>query len=278
MIKKKLFSIIGNPISHSLSPLLHNYWFKKYKIVANYNLLQIDESDIEKTLDKVRKSEISGINVTLPYKQKVLPYLDKVVNDAKSCNSVNTIYLDQNKKLVGDNTDVYGFQAGYLKEVVDKSQTNQNALVLGAGGVSPSIIYSLKKSNINNITVTNRTYEKGIFLKKIFPFIQILKWEEYEAELKNFDIIINATSLGLKGNENFQSLFKDFKSSLIYIDTIYNPIQTKMIKHLKSNNIKTFNGLEMFMYQGQKSFYLWNKVNPEINDEIIDLLMSKIND
>ena len=241
-------------------------------------MLQINEDEIQETLDKIRKNEISGINVTLPYKQKVLPFLDKIVNDAKLCNSVNTIYLDQDKNLVGDNTDVYGLQAGYLKEIVDKSKVNQSALVLGAGGVAPSVIYSLKKSNINNITLSNRTYEKGVFLKKLFPFIKILKWNEYESQLKSFDIIINATSLGLKANDDFKYLFKNFKESLIYIDTIYNPLQTTMLKHLKSNNVKTFSGLEMFVYQGQKSFYLWNKVNPEINDEIIELLKNKIND
>ena len=92
----------------------------------------------------------------------------------------------------------------------------------------------------------------------------------------NFDIVVNATNLGLKGGEEFKNLFNDVKDNLIYIDTIYNPLQTKMIKHLKAKNIKTFNGLDMFIYQGQKSFYLWNKVNPEIDNELIELLNSKL--
>ena len=104
----------------------------------------------------------------------------------------------------------------------------------------------------------------------------MLKWEDYHKSLKEFDIIINATSLGLKGGENFNQLFENCKNSLVYIDTIYNPYETKMIKHLKNKNIKTYNGLDMFIYQGQKSFYLWHKINPEIDDELVNLLISKI--
>ena len=97
-------------------------------------------------------------------------------------------------------------------------------------------------------------------------------------EIKNYDIIFNATSLGLKNVNDFEFDFKNVKENLIYIDTIYNPLETKTLRFLKENKIKTFNGLDMFVYQGQKSFYLWNKINPEIDDELINLLISKLND
>ena len=115
-----------------------------------------------------------------------------------------------------------------------------------------------------------------MFLKNKFKDLKILKWEALNESIKNFDIVINATSLGLKNGNDFEILFKDYKKSLIYIDTVYNPIQTKMIKHLQSLDVKTFNGLEMFIYQGQKSFYLWNKINPEIDQELINLLVTKL--
>ncbi len=271
---KKTFAIIGKPIEHSLSPTLHNYWLKKYKIDANYSLLHIDEQEIESVIKKIRNYEISGINVTLPYKQKVIPYIDKLVNDAKSTNSVNTIFLDNNNVLIGENTDVYGLQAGYLKELTDAK--NKRVLIIGAGGVSPSVILSLQKSKINNVTIVNRTYEKSIFIKKRFNFINVLEWKTLEDQIENFDIIINATSLGLKNNNDFEFDFKKIKDNLIFIDTIYNPLETKTLKYLKEKKIKTFNGLEMFIYQGQKSFYLWNKINPEIDDDLVNLLVSKL--
>ena len=271
---KKTFAIIGNPIEHSLSPTLHNYWFNKYEIDANYSLLHVDEEELESVIKKIRGKEISGINVTLPYKQKIIPYIDKLVNDAKSTNSVNTVFLDNDDVLIGENTDVYGLQAGYLKELTNAK--NKRVLIIGAGGVSPSIIHSLQKSRISNVSIVNRTYEKSIFIKKRFNFINVLEWKTLEDQLKNFDIIINATSLGLKNSNDFEFDFKKTKDNLIFIDTIYNPLETKTLKYLKEKRIKTFNGLEMFIYQGQKSFYLWNKINPEIDDDLINLLVSKL--
>jgi shikimate dehydrogenase len=273
-MKKKSFAIIGNPIAHSLSPVLHNYWFNKYNIEADYSLLNIKEKDIENAVKKIRNKELSGANITLPYKQRIIPFVDQLINDAKSTNSVNTIFLDDNNILVGENTDVFGLQAAYLKEIVDVK--NKKALVIGAGGVSPSVIFSLQKSQIKDVAIINRTHEKSIFLKKKFNFLSVLEWKSLKQEISKFDIIINATSLGLKNGIDFEFNFENVKDNLIYIDTIYNPIETKTLKFLKENKIKTFNGLDMFIYQGQKSFYLWNKINPEIDDELINLLISKL--
>ena len=273
-MKEKLFAIIGNPVSHSLSPTLHNYWFKKYKITAKYSLMQSTDKDLEKIISDIRSKKIDGINVTLPFKQKIIKFVDKIVNDAQATNSVNTVYLDENNTLIGDNTDVFGIQAAYLKEITDFE--NKEALVIGAGGVSPSIIFSLNKSKVKNISVVNRTHDKSIFLKNRFKFLNILDWKNLKDELGKFDIIINATSLGLKSGNDFDFNFENTKDNLIYIDTIYNPLETKTIKFLKDKSLKTFNGLDMFLYQGQKSFYLWNKINPEIDEELIDLLRSKL--
>ena len=273
-MKKKSFAIIGDPIAHSLSPVLHNYWFKKYNIKAEYSLLNIKEKDLESVTSKIRNRELSGLNVTLPYKQKVIPFIDKLVNDAKSTNSVNTIFLDETNTLIGENTDVFGLQAAYLKEITEAK--SKKALVIGAGGVSPSVIFALEKSRINNVAITNRTHEKSIFLKKKFNFLNILDWSSLRQEISNFDIIINATSLGLKNGEDFGFSFDNVKNNMIYIDTIYNPLETKTLKYLRENKIKTFNGLDMFIHQGQKSFYLWNKINPEIDDKLIDLLISNL--
>ena len=273
-MKKKLFAIIGNPIAHSLSPILHKYWFKKYNINADYTLLSAEEKDLKDIVKRIRDGELNGINVTLPYKQKIISLVDKVINDAHHTNSVNTIYLDETNSIVGENTDVFGIQAAYLKELNDAE--NKKALVIGAGGVSPSVIFSLEKSKIKNISIINRTHDKSLFLKKKFSYLNVLKWNLLKEKIKEFDVIINATSLGLKNKNDFEFNFEGVKSNAIYIDTIYNPLATKSVKYLKGQNIKTFNGLDMLIYQGQKSFYLWNKINPEIDNELIDLLISKL--
>ena len=271
---KKKFGIIGNPIRHSLSPILHNYWFKKYKIDADYSIIKTEDKDLPNIVKKIKNKDLSGINITLPFKQKIVPFLDILINDAESTSSVNTLYLDNKERIIGENTDVFGLQAAYLKEVDGASK--KKALVIGAGGVSPSVILSLQKSGVGKISIINRTKEKCIFLKNKFKNLDILEWANLKEEIQNFDIIINATSLGLKGGPDFDFNFSPVKTNLIYIDTIYNPLQTKTLKFLRERGIKIFNGLDMFIYQGQKAFYLWNKINPEIDEELVELLLSKL--
>ena len=271
---KKKFGIIGNPIKHSLSPVLHNYWFDKYSLDANYSIIEATDKDLSQIISKIKNGFLNGINITLPFKQKIINHVDKIINDAEQTGSVNTVLIDADNSIIGENTDVYGLQAAYFKEI--DNDPNKKSLVIGAGGVSPSVILSLQKSGIKNISITNRTNEKCIFLKKKFNHINILPWDRLENEIKNFDIIVNATSLGLKNGDDFNFNFSKTKNEVIYIDTIYNPLETKTYKHLKEEGKKVFNGLDMFIYQGQKSFYLWNKINPEIDEGLIELLNSKL--
>ena len=271
---KKSFGIIGNPIKHSLSPFLHNYWFKKYNIDATYSIIDADEKNLADVVKKIKNRSLNGINVTLPYKQKIINYIDKIINDAETTGSVNTLFLNEKSAVIGENTDVFGLQAAYLKEI--DTVSDKKALVIGAGGVSPSVILSLHKSGIRNISITNRTSEKCLFLKKKFNYLNIVPWEKLQFEIGNHEIIINATSLGLKNGQDFDFDFSKCKDNATYIDTIYNPLKTKTYKFLEEKGIKVFNGLDMFIYQGQKSFYLWNKINPEIDNDLINLLLSEL--
>ena len=275
MIKKK-FGIIGKPLSHSLSPILHNYWFNKYKILANYSLIEVELSEIEGVIKKIRNSELQGINVTVPYKQSVIPFLDLLLDDAKATLSVNTISLNEEGKVVGNNTDVYGIENGFINKLNKQNLSNSTVFILGAGGVVPSVIYALSNKGVKKIFISNRTYKKVEDIKKRYPFIEIIKWENIEEEIEKMDIIINATSLGLKNESSFKQEFKNTKPNLVYYDIVYNPEETTMIKKLKKRGIKTFNGLEMFICQGQKSFSLWNKLNPELDEELKKKITSKL--
>ena len=275
MIENK-YGIIGKPLSHSLSPLLHNFWFKKYNIKASYSLLEIEADQIEEVLNKIKKRELKGINVTTPYKQAVIPFLDLVINDSKKTSSVNTIYLNSENKIVGENTDVYGFDCSFIKKLEDKNLVEKSFFIVGAGGVAPSVIYALAKKNIKKIFITNRTIAKAENIKKIFPFVKIILWENINSIAQDMDIIINATSLGMKNGKDFNEVIKKFKPGVVYYDVIYNPLETTMLKNFKEKKIKTFNGLEMFLYQGQKSFYLWNKISPEIDKDLKKIIISNL--
>ena len=121
---KLFFGIIGSPIKHSLSPKLHKYWFNKYDIDADYTIIEAKDKDLSEVVKKIKGGVYKGVNVTLPYKQKIINYIDKVVNDAESTGSVNTVFLDNEKLVIGENTDVFGLQAAYLKEVENSSNKN----------------------------------------------------------------------------------------------------------------------------------------------------------
>jgi shikimate dehydrogenase len=274
-MKEKKYGIIGNPLSHSISPTIHNFWFKKYNINANYSLIKIKIDEIENIINKIKKGELQGINVTTPFKQAVIPYLDKVINDANETQSVNTIYLNQKNEIIGENTDVYGFDEAFIKRL-GKNLTEKKVLILGAGGVTSSIIFSLSKKNIKKIFISNRTYKKAENMKSKFPFIETISWENFIKVAENMDIIINTTSLGMKNGNNFEKTLENLKSTLVYYDVIYNPAETPMIKHLKKKGIKTFNGLDMLILQGQKSFFLWNNLNPDFSIDLKKTIISEI--
>ena len=140
---KKKFGIIGNPIKHSLSPVLHKYWFNKYGINADYEIIEVTDQELPEIVKKIKQGEYTGINVTLPFKQKIINHIDKIVNDAELTGSVNTVLLNNDEIVLGENTDVYGLQAAYFKEI--ENSLNKKALVIGAGGVSPSVILSIRK-------------------------------------------------------------------------------------------------------------------------------------
>ena len=194
----------------------------------------------------------------------VIPFLDELSEEAKISQSVNTIYKENNK-IIGDNTDIEGFKLG-LEETGQETK-NKKALILGAGGVVSSIIFALKKMQIEKIYVSNRTELKAIELKKNFPEIEIIKW----GETLDFDIIINATSVGLKEEDEININYQQVSKDKFFYDVIYNPPETNFLKSAKKYGGITTNGKMMFIYQAQKAFFIWHKVVPEVDKETINL-------
>ena len=260
----KKFCVIGNPIDHSLSPKLHNFWLKRNNIKANYEKKLLEEKEIPKLIESVRKSEISGVNVTVPFKNLVIPFLDSLSSEAKKTNSVNTICIEDDK-IMGHNTDIVGFELAL--RYINYDVKRKKALIIGAGGVSPSIILALKNMGCENIYLTNRTFEKAEKIKETFNDITIQKW----GDIPEFDLVINATSVGLN-KENFDFDLNRFGNNKFFYDVIYNPSETNFLKEAKLNGNKTENGKMMFIYQAHQSFALWNKVLPKIDEETIEIL------
>ena len=261
----KKFLVIGNPIEHSLSPLLHNYWIKNNNIEAIYEKKKIDENELEQLVLQVKEKKIKGINVTVPFKKAVIPFLDKLSAEAEKTQSVNTIYLN-NDKIIGHNTDIVGFETSIKKSNYDLH--NKEVLILGAGGVVSSIIFALIRMKVSKIKISNRTQENAENLKKLFKDIEIVEWDE----LPNFDMIINATSLGLKNEDNINLNFSSVSKNKFFYDVIYNPRETNFLKVGKNLGNMILNGKMMFIYQAFSAFHIWHGIEPNINEDVIKLL------
>ena len=261
----KKFLVIGNPIEHSLSPKLHNYWIKENNLQAIYAKLEVNEHDLLELCSNLKQGKLDGINVTVPFKNKIITHLDILSGDALRTQSVNTISI-KDGNLIGHNTDIDGFELSIKK--INYDLKDKTAVILGAGGVVPSIIYSLKKMNVSKIILTNRTMEKAEKLKEYFSDIEIVEWNK----LPNFDIIINATILGLKKNDKFGVDFTKVGNNKLFYDIIYEPFQTEFSEAGNLVGNEFINGLNMFLFQAQKAFNIWHNTKPKVDEKLINFL------
>ena len=261
----KKFLVIGNPIDHSLSPKLHNYWIKKNKINAIYEKQEYENNNLEDVILQLREKKIHGINVTVPFKNSIIAFTDELTLGAEKTQSVNTIYLE-NDKVIGHNTDIGGFERSIFNLNIDLN--NKKVLILGAGGVVPSIIYALTNMKVSEIILSNRTKEKAENLKKYFKDIKIIEW----GDIRDFDMIINATSLGLKKEDKINLNFPSSCKNKLFYDVIYNPKETNFLKTGKNLGNNIINGKLMFIYQAFLAFDIWHKLKPDINEEVLKLL------
>ncbi len=261
----KKYLVIGNPVEHSLSPKLHNYWIKENKIDAVYDKKQLNETDIERIISEVRGGKIDGINVTVPFKRSVIPFLNELTSVAKKTQSVNTIYKKMDK-VIGDNTDVGGFESALQN--INYNVQKKKVFILGAGGVAPSIILALKKMGASEIVLSNRTKEKAEDLKKIYPDLELVNW----VDIVKFDILINATSLGLKKNDEIKLNYDGIGPNKFFYDVIYNPDKTRFLLKGKEFGNQTENGKTMFAYQAQLAFKIWHNIKPKVDKKVLQLL------
>ena len=270
------YLVIGNPIEHSLSPLIHNYWIKKNNINAIYDKKKLSNNDLKDLIVKIRERNINGVNVTVPFKKDVIPYLDRLTLDAETTQSVNTIQLTGDGKIVGHNTDIGGFENAIKDTKYDPSE--KRVLILGSGGVAPSIIFALYKMKVSSITLTNRTKIKAEYLQNFYNSDTIEKngWNKIKVvdwgEVPEFDMIINATSVGLNKNDNLEQDFSKIGKNKFFYDVIYNPKETNFLKKGKDLGNKTENGKKMFIFQAAEAFKIWHDIQPEINEEVRKLL------
>jgi len=275
----KKYLVIGDPIGHSLSPLIHNYWMKKYRLTGSvYEKRKVEEKDLKDVIKEIRENKIIGVNVTVPFKKLIIPFIDELDFVAKETQSVNTLYKVDNK-IVGYNTDSAGFwnTVNILYPYNDDPAMpspleGKCVFILGAGGVTSSIISALYNKGAK-IILSNRTKKKAEELKKLFPELEVLDWGKRPLVC---DIVINTTSVGLTKDEeikiDFSDYNKNFHKNILFYDLIYNPKETSFLKDARLRGNRTMNGQMMFLNQAIYAFKLWTNITPEIDDEVIKLL------
>ncbi len=261
--KEKLFGLLGNPLGHSLSPLLHKYLLKKIGQEGQYRMFEIKENQLAETVNGMKTDGFLGFNVTIPYKQAIVRYLDEVDEEAHFIGAVNTVFFSKDR-LLGFNTDGQGLVAAMKNSEVDLD--NCSAIVLGAGGAARAVTFNLIRHGAKKLFIFNRTEQSTKNLVKevreTFQSVEVdsgdLDAKAISSVLGSFQLIINSTSLGMWPDiSKTPYFFERGASGQVAIDLVYNPLQTKFLKSAQEAGAKTVDGLDMFIFQGSASLKIW---------------------
>jgi len=257
--KIRIYGLIGNPIQHSLSPAMHNAALSLLKIKARYKLFHLEEKELRPFLTNLKKKNICGLNVTIPYKEKVLKLVDGYQSSAvSSIGAANTIVVERTGRLKLFNTDYLGF-SGHLKEL---KVTPKKAAIIGAGGAARAVCFALGKKKAQEVSIYDINKFRSLSLmerfNQIFPHTRFLAAENIEAlKLKEKDILINASSIGMKESDPLLVNPAQLHPGLFVYDLIYNPLETKLLRLAKEQGLSYANGLGMLLYQGVEALNLW---------------------
>lgn len=265
----KIAAVIGNHIAHSKSPLIHNHWIKNHDLNAAYHAFSFEEEDLEQMMECFLKLNFSGLNVTIPFKEKIIPFLDEISEEAKICGAVNTIKFNKGKS-IGYNTDIFGFLEHFKTSFPESTLKDKKVLLLGAGGAAKALFYGLKLEKIGHITVVNRSNSRAEELLNHFSFSNsnFLSWDEVGRYLNEYDLIVNSTSLGMKNNPQIEFDLSKLPSQTIIYDIVYNKETTKLLKEAKKHNLRHIDGLGMLLHQARPAFQHWFGILPNIDRDL----------
>jgi shikimate dehydrogenase len=262
---EKIIGLIGHPVQHSLSPLMHNEEFKQFHLPYRYSAFDVGENHLSQAVEGIRALGIAGCNVTIPYKEQVLPLLDEIDEEAASIGAVNTI-INENGKLVGYNTDGRGFLSSLIR-TAGHDCINKSILLIGAGGSAKAILMTLLNHGAKDITIANRNINRASDLKSFTSVetIEVMSIEDAEQSIQRHDIIINTTPAGMDPYIDDIPLSLDLMNSgTVLVDIIYTPIKTKWLQIGEQKGAIIENGVHMFVMQGALAFEYWTSILPDI--------------
>lgn len=269
----KLTGLIGYPVSHSLSPKIHEHWIAEHKLDAEYKLFTTPPARVRQVIDRMRKKNAAGVNVTVPHKLAVMEYLDRIDDVAQRIGAVNTI-INHEGIFIGSNTDAYGFITNLKQGLGDLTPYLNHVVILGAGGATRAALVALIDAGAKKITIANRTEDKAQALAQEFAAqnaaakIEATTWENREKIAEDASLLVNTTSLGMLQHEPLHFNINALPKTAAVHDIVYAPLETQLLKDARAHGNATVDGLGMLLFQAQQAFKLWHGILPEVTNEL----------
>ena len=257
--------VVGDPISHSRSPLVHNFWLAELGIEGVYEARRVTAGELPDFLDALSRNGYRGCNVTLPHKESVARLVERTTDLSRALGAVNTLWLAPDGRLHGDNTDVYGFLANLDQEAPDWRRRTKVALILGAGGAARAVLLALLSRGVREIKIANRTLERAIRLTAgQHPGVEALPLERIEAALADVDLLVNTTQLGMVGQPKHAFSLAPLKAGALVNDIVYVPLETELMGQARLHGHQTIGGLGMLLHQAVPGFERWFGKRPKV--------------
>ncbi len=267
LAKIPLAGVIGHPIAHSRSPLLHGHWLRSFGLPGHYVPMDVSPEHLQEALRTLPRVGFVGVNVTLPHKENALQIADIVTDTARRIGAANTLTFLEDGKIVADNTDGYGFMEN-LKQGAPKWQADAGtSVILGAGGAARAVIVALLDEGVSEILITNRTRERAEQLCQEFgPRLRMIEWAQADDAIQAGSTIINTTSLGMAGKAELNLSLAGLKKEATVTDLVYNPIKTRLLEAADDAGCVTVDGLGMLLHQAVPGFERWFGIRPTVDD------------
>ncbi len=273
--KLSLVGVIGHPIEHSKSPIIHGYWLQHHDVNGYYIPMDVKRNDFSQVIETLPKMGFRGVNVTIPHKEDALRHHDHITDQAVLIGAVNTLTFGSDGKVFADNTDGYGFLRNLKERVPEWEADSGPALVLGAGGAARAAIYALVTEGVTGVHIVNRSRDRAESLRRVFGNrVTVERRSEIPDLLKEVSIVVNATSLGMKGMPPLQFPFRSLRPGTVVTDLVYSPLETELLKMAAKRGCKVVDGLGMLLHQAAASFDTWYGIRPRINPTLRSLALA----
>ena len=276
--------VIGDPISHSLSPMIHNFYLKKNNISGYYQSLLVAKEDLQQEVKTLIDKGFAGFNVTIPHKEEVFKMCQNVSEVAKLTKAVNTVLIKKDGSLYGENSDAQGFMDNVLWHHPKLSLKDKTIFIIGAGGASRAIIYSFIMQRVKKIIITNRNKEKALKVVDNFYnlalsnncLIEYIDFKEFQFRIKECDFLVNTTSLGMINQDPLKIDISNLPKDSIVADIVYKPLFTDLLSRAQSQNNPIVTGIGMLINQALVGFEMWFGVKEVFNQKLNDILLAKL--